>query len=289
MGIKFRCPNGHKLNVKSHLAGRRGVCPDCGTTFRIPREGTSDSSILAQPIESRRSRRGTGSGEADEGDDAVSIAVATAADPADETAVPIRYLPPQGSEASDSRTLLAGPQAQDTPATTVDESPAPGITFLATPTALPAPGTTVPKPAVPQPPPAPPSPAARVDPIGEAPEAIWYVRPPTGGQFGPARGDVLRKWIGEGRVSGDSLVWREGWPDWRSAGDLFPELCPSQKAADVAPVAPAVAPRPARVPDRKAAKKKANSEMAVAALVCLVLVCLILVTVLVIVLAQQGA
>lgn len=62
------------------------------------------------------------------------------------------------------------------------------------------------------------------DPIDEAPEAIWYVRPPSGGQYGPARGDVLRKWITEGRVSADSMVWREGWADWRGGGEVFPYL-----------------------------------------------------------------
>src|SRR5438034_11770916 len=36
MGIKFHCPNGHKLNVKSFLAGKKGVCPKCGTRVRIP-------------------------------------------------------------------------------------------------------------------------------------------------------------------------------------------------------------------------------------------------------------
>ncbi|HVT26869.1 MAG TPA: hypothetical protein VHE81_02515 [Lacipirellulaceae bacterium] len=36
MGIRFSCPNGHKLNVKAFLAGKRGVCPHCGTKFLIP-------------------------------------------------------------------------------------------------------------------------------------------------------------------------------------------------------------------------------------------------------------
>ena len=46
------------------------------------------------------------------------------------------------------------------------------------------------------------------DPIAEAPEMIWYVRPPSGGQFGPAPGELMRTWLGEGRVdAADSLVW----------------------------------------------------------------------------------
>jgi hypothetical protein len=36
MGIRFNCPSGHKLHVKSFLAGKRGVCPKCGAKFVIP-------------------------------------------------------------------------------------------------------------------------------------------------------------------------------------------------------------------------------------------------------------
>jgi hypothetical protein len=53
---------------------------------------------------------------------------------------------------------------------------------------------------------------------------IWYVRPPTGGQFGPAGGPLMRTWLAEGRLSGDTLVWREGWRDWQEAGHIFPQL-----------------------------------------------------------------
>ena len=57
---------------------------------------------------------------------------------------------------------------------------------------------------------------------------IWYVRPPSGGQFGPASGDLMRTWLSEGRVSADSLVWREGWRDWQEAGKVFPKLRSNQ-------------------------------------------------------------
>jgi hypothetical protein len=66
--------------------------------------------------------------------------------------------------------------------------------------------------------------SAEVDPITDAPHAVWFVRPPSGGQYGPASGDIMRTWIAEGRVTDDSLVWREGWPDWKKAGPLFPGL-----------------------------------------------------------------
>jgi hypothetical protein len=36
MGIRFLCPNGHKLNVKADLAGKRASCPECGAKLMIP-------------------------------------------------------------------------------------------------------------------------------------------------------------------------------------------------------------------------------------------------------------
>ena len=44
MGIRFYCPNGHKLNVKSFQAGKMGVCPHCGAKTQIPTESTRPSS-----------------------------------------------------------------------------------------------------------------------------------------------------------------------------------------------------------------------------------------------------
>ena len=36
MGIRFYCPNGHRLHVKEFQAGKRGICPHCDARFRIP-------------------------------------------------------------------------------------------------------------------------------------------------------------------------------------------------------------------------------------------------------------
>src|SRR5688572_6042780 len=43
MGIRFSCPNGHKLHVKEFLAGKRGVCPSCGAKFVIPLASAAES------------------------------------------------------------------------------------------------------------------------------------------------------------------------------------------------------------------------------------------------------
>jgi hypothetical protein len=121
--------------------------------------------------------------------------------------------------------------------------------------------------------PATPAPAAP-DAIAEAPHAVWYVRPPAGGQYGPAVGDVLRKWMAEGRVSADSLVWREGWPDWRKAGKVFPSLTPvaAPSAPPAAgPVAPLTGTTGHITRSTRAPRKQNSTALAVTAIVVLVL------------------
>ncbi len=50
MGIRFLCPNGHKLNVKTFLAGKRGVCPQCGAKFDIPALAETQNSEPTQLV-----------------------------------------------------------------------------------------------------------------------------------------------------------------------------------------------------------------------------------------------
>ncbi|MBQ2682825.1 MAG: DUF4339 domain-containing protein [Thermoguttaceae bacterium] len=49
MGIRFYCPQGHKLNVKAELAGKTGYCPECGARVQIPLQSTRESSHKHQP------------------------------------------------------------------------------------------------------------------------------------------------------------------------------------------------------------------------------------------------
>lgn len=60
--------------------------------------------------------------------------------------------------------------------------------------------------------------------IRESPEANWFVRPESGGQFGPAAGQVFHQWLKEERVAEDSLVWREGWEEWQPAGRVLADF-----------------------------------------------------------------
>ena len=69
-----------------------------------------------------------------------------------------------------------------------------------------------------------PSGVTSLDILVSDPNATWYVRPPTGGQYGPASGEILKQWIAEGRVASTALLWRDGWPQWREASEALPEL-----------------------------------------------------------------
>jgi hypothetical protein len=195
MGIRFYCPNGHKLHVKEFQAGRQGICPHCGISMEIPLASTRPSS---------KKRRG---GDPDEGaQDIQTVHVGRSEARTVQSAAAAAQTHPVGAGRSDSGATVAG--ASSAPSTT---SP-------------PQPASSIPRPGVPAP-----SSQRPVDPLDEVPTAVWYVRPPSGGQFGPATRDVMRSWLAEGRVSADSLVWREGWRDWSSAADIFPQF-----AADTA-------------------------------------------------------
>jgi len=71
--------------------------------------------------------------------------------------------------------------------------------------------------------------------LADSPGAKWFVKPPTGGQFGPATSQLLMDWIVERRVTADSLLWKEGTPDWALAIQLLPELYPDEELNKVVP------------------------------------------------------
>jgi hypothetical protein len=242
MGIRFYCPNGHKLNVKTFLAGKRGICPRCGAKFEIPQESV------------RAPGQKLAAGAAQAGP-AAAVSLAGAPIPPPGAAVnlkspiplPIGGAPPVGAgmvsgvSAAASGNTVGGPIApagtaamplamQPTalpmirPFAPLSPVASPGISPAGFPSsaagnlaAAPIPvmraGAAIASPA-----------ANAPDPIAEAPAAIWYVRPASGGQFGPAAGEVMRQWLTQRRVGADSMLWREGWSDWKKAVVVFPSL-----------------------------------------------------------------
>lgn len=219
MGIRFFCPQGHKLNVKSFLAGKKGFCPHCNARVDIPLSSTRTSSRggtvedtdyedVAQQIETYEAQQEfdtqpTSGGETQSAASPQATHAGTTPQPG--VAVAPGNMGPQQSQVGATPTIPAGPATPASPA-----SPAAPVSS-ATPTAAATPST----PAVPA------QPGAVQDPIAEAPEAVWYVRPRTGGQYGPTAGNMLQQWIEEGRVASDTYVWREGWPTWQQASTVF--------------------------------------------------------------------
>jgi len=184
MGIRFFCPNGHRLNVKEYLAGRTGFCPDCGERVMIPLE--------SDPAAKRKRKSGDGAAEQSADKDDVEGEVRLGEGGPQEGGSIV--LSSSGAATSGGVAAPAEPFAASSAGAV--EPPMPG--------AAPA--------------------AYGGDPLSEVPTAQWYVRPPAGGQFGPATNDIMRSWIAEGRVVADALVWRDDWPQWQSAADVFPSV-----------------------------------------------------------------
>jgi len=263
MGIRFYCPNGHKLNVKSFQAGRVGICPYCGAKVQIQTQSTRKSSKddtdnggqnapvalygpedalpLATPAgNTGHSMPGEsgGHGAIDSaqpaGSASPSAGIAPGSPPDAGQAAPVFPEPAGPLPVAEPAQPASNPPAMAEPATPVApvDAVVPSTADLSAAAA--DPGT------ISESEPAPPS-SDVADPLAEDPDAVWYVRPPSGGQFGPAIGDIMRTWLDDGRVSPDSLVWREGWRDWLEAGDVFPQLKSGQtgpQVTDIAAVSP---------------------------------------------------
>jgi hypothetical protein len=213
MGIRLVCPQGHKLHVKAFLAGKRAICPHCGEKVLVPVANDAKATAGESPY-----------GEAHPAGSPLSL----------ETTIDLADLPtaqPEGSGApvaSSVRTVPNQAAPSVVPATTAI-APVPAL-----PQSLPQSAAATPAPtALGIPPMAPGVAVAARDPIAENPNAVWYVRPKSGGQFGPAPGNMMRQWIGESRVAGDSLVWREGWAEWRMASEVFNELGAASSANSI--------------------------------------------------------
>ncbi len=202
MGIKVACPNGHRLVVKDELAGKRGICPKCKQAFQIPRgETSSGTASPTKPAESKPS------------------ASAPAAEPKRATSKPA---------AASTATRQPKPERQSKTGSR-GKSGAPPISQSAA-TAEPRSGGKIAKP--PQPPGKPggngsSSAKSGKDVLAEAPQLAWYVRHPNGSQYGPAKGELMRQWLAEGRIGADSMAWREDWAEWQQADQVFPQLAPS--------------------------------------------------------------
>lgn len=159
MGIHFVCHLcSFGLHVKDFQAGKRGKCPNCQGSFRIPTSDASYSFAI---------------------DDGSGNSAVAQSEPGN----------------------FSYPASVVTPTSDLNDSPNPA-------------SKSIPLPAV----------------LAFAPDVKWFVRPPSGGQFGPAPSQLLVSWIAESRVTGDSFLWRDGLAQWQLASELLPELFDNLKS-----------------------------------------------------------
>ena len=59
--------------------------------------------------------------------------------------------------------------------------------------------------------------------IAERPDLAWCIAVPGGTASEPMSADALQAWLDSGLPSGDELVWRADWAEWRPSAAVFPE------------------------------------------------------------------
>lgn len=191
MGIRVTCPNGHTLNVKSHLAGKKGRCPSCEAVFEIP------SSAAEEELDPDAPR--------------------TAFDQID-----IEQLTRESAQAASRPSTATKPRPSNVRGLVSGEASV-SVAVVDEPS----------KPSGGGGPPA---------EITSDPAAVWYVRRASGEQYGPAQGLMFWQWVQEGRVPEDSHVWKQGWPEWKSAKEW---LAKRDTGRDTGPQRQAAAAQPA--------------------------------------------
>lgn len=211
MGIRFACHHcNHPLNLKDFQAGKRGKCPACSRSFRIPRE-SCDFSI---PLEEPNAAQATSAHAVIETETKSSVAGSTVVNSLTKAAAkkPELSAKPKQKIVVKNRELTAS-TASVSPesASKVDDKhsqepiqPESQVESIKSEESA-SKGNTV----------------ASFD---SYPLAQWYVRPPSGGQYGPADSKLLAQWISENRVTADSLIWFDGLTQWAAAGAVLPEL-----------------------------------------------------------------
>ncbi|MDO4569476.1 MAG: DUF4339 domain-containing protein [Planctomycetia bacterium] len=165
MGIRFYCPNGHKLNVKEFLAGQRGICPRCNAKVDIPFESTRAPGTKDLPIAAEWEAK--------------------------------------QKDLAQQRTQ----QAADINLNNIQ--PALGVS-----SGSPAPFAPV----------SPAAPSRLPDPFEGSQDTVWYVTAPAGGQLGPLTPTAVKTMLAQRKIEKDTLVWREGWTDWKKGAEVFESL-----------------------------------------------------------------
>ncbi|XZE46836.1 GYF domain-containing protein [Pirellulaceae bacterium SH467] len=203
MGIRFACHHcSHAIHVKDFQGGKRGKCPECGQSFRIPLQDATYSLAIdeeqGEPIPQIAAAIASPKSAAVHAKSAVVAPTQTAPKPQPAVDSVKAAKPIEKSISKSSDKPAAKPVAKQNVAPSSVPPSAPPVNTKVRPRAF-----------------------------AEADGARWYVRPPSGGEYGPASEELLTVWIEEKRVTADSLLWREGQPQWLTAEQLLPELYPA--------------------------------------------------------------
>jgi len=191
MGIVCHCPNGHRVKVKDHQAGKRGLCPTCGAKFSIPASGGQES----------KGARGTARPPAEP---SLPLARFVPLDPSVVATLP-RALP-FGAKRAAAEAAAAAQEALEPFAETMPLGADPlsaDVTAVWSPEA--AGGTLH---------------AA----IADRPDLSWRIAYPGGEASEPVDASTMQDWLAGGQAEGSELVWRADWAEWRPVRDVFPEF-----------------------------------------------------------------
>jgi hypothetical protein len=196
MGIVCRCPNGHRVKVKEHQAGKRGLCPTCGAKFSIPaasgQEPDGSPKTADAPVEPP-----------------LPLARFVPLDPSVIATLP-RALPFGAARAA----AEAAAETAAAAAVEVLEPFAETMPLGADPLAGEVTAVW--------------SPAAAGDhlhaAIADRPDLSWRIAYPGGEASEPVDAATMQQWLAGGQAEGSELVWRADWPEWLPVRDVFPEF-----------------------------------------------------------------
>lgn len=190
MGIVAFCPQGHRVKVKDQLAGRKGICPTCGTRFRIPPAAAVPPAAPAP----------------------LPVATIISLDAAIAARLP-RALPLNAPAVAAGLTPAAAPATASVVAPVMADTAATAAVDAADDSDMFAEEAEEHEP--------------RMHPvIAERPDLAWCLALPGGTASEPLTSDALQAWLDARRATGAELVWRADWPDWRPIARVFPESVP---------------------------------------------------------------
>jgi len=194
MGIVCHCPNGHRVKVKDHQAGKRGLCPTCGSKFSIP--STTGAEPHAEP--------GAG-GIPDHSQ--LPLARFVPLDPAVVATLP-RALP-FGAARAAAEAAAEAAAAYESLEPFAETMPL-GVDPLAEEVTAVWPAE-----------------AAVCElhaAIADRPNLSWRIAYPGGEASEPVDAATMQEWLAGGQAEGSELVWRADWPEWLPVRDVFSEF-----------------------------------------------------------------